>query len=361
MTIVVTGGAGFIGSNFVELFADTSNEPIIVIDKLTYASSRDTLHKLKQNRQITFYEVDICDHAAITSIIERHQPVKILNFAAETHVDRSIADPSVFLRSNIEGTHCLLEASRQYFETLKRESAENFRFLQISTDEVYGSLSLDSKPFTESSRFEPNSPYAATKASADHLVRAYHKTYGLPTLTSHCSNNFGPRQSPEKLIPLAISKLLSGEQIPVYGDGKNVRDWLYVKDHCIALLAIGDHGKIGSSYNIGGGAEFSNLTLLTKLVASFQQRVVDFPSLSKTLKLGAPEESISFVQDRPGHDFRYAVDHKKISDQLDWHPKYSFDDALEQTVLWYLENIDWFRATHTDQHKAWLEYQYSSK
>jgi dTDP-glucose 4,6-dehydratase len=330
--LLVTGGAGFIGSNFVLSTLAATGEPIVNLDKLTYAGNLRSLASLEGDPRHLFAHGDICDRQAVRGLLEQHQPRAIVHFAAESHVDRSILGPVQFVQTNVVGTMSLLEEARSYYASLDAPRAERFRFLHISTDEVFGTLGPADPPFTESSPFAPNSPYAASKAAADHLVRAYHHTYGLPTLITNCSNNYGPHQFPEKLIPLMIRTALAGEALPVYGDGRNVRDWLYVADHCEAIRVVLARGRVGETYNIGGEAERANIDLvhvLCRLLDELRPRAA-----------GRYAELISFVKDRPGHDLRYAMDISKIRAELGWQPRESFESGLEKTVRWYLEHLE---------------------
>jgi dTDP-glucose 4,6-dehydratase len=322
--ILVTGGAGFIGSNFVLSTLAETGEPVVNLDKLTYAGNRRNLAALRNDKRHIFVKGDICDRKLVRELLTKHKPRAIVHFAAESHVDRSISGPAAFIQTNVVGTFSLLEEARSYAD--KRE----VRFVHVSTDEVYGSLGARDPAFTESTPYSPNSPYAASKASSDHLVRAYHHTYGLPTLTTNCSNNYGPRQFPEKLIPLMIRNALAGKPLPVYGDGRNVRDWLYVDDHCAAVRLVLERGRAGETYNIGGGAEKHNIDLVNTLCALLDE--------AKPRKRGKYAELIRFVSDRPGHDRRYAIDSSKIARELGWQPRESFDSGLAKTVRWYVEN-----------------------
>ena len=324
--LLVTGGAGFIGSNFVVTTLAQTGEPIVTLDKLTYAGSLMNLSAVSADSRHTFVRGDICDRELVRSLLRKHQPRAIVHFAAESHVDRSISGPAEFVQANVVGTWSLLEEARAY-----RKDGE-FRFLHISTDEVYGSLGADDPAFTETTPFAPNSPYAASKAAADHLVRAYFHTYDLPVLTTNCSNNYGPHQFPEKLIPLMIRNAIAGKPLPVYGDGRNVRDWLYVTDHCEALGAVLAKGKVGQTYNIGGESERANNDVVKTLCTLLDK--------ARPRKGGSYAELISFVTDRPGHDRRYAMNISKIRRELGWQPKESFETGLEKTVQWYLANLD---------------------
>jgi len=320
--LLVTGGAGFIGSNFVQSTIAATGEPIVNLDKLTYAGSLRNLDALRDDARHIFVQGDIADRALVRGLLQKHKPRAIVHLAAESHVDRSIAGPAAFIHTNVVGTLALLEEARAF--------SDKIRFLQVSTDEVYGSLGPSDPAFTESTPYAPNSPYAASKAAADHLVRAFHHTYGLPTLTTNCSNNYGPHQFPEKLIPVIIGNALAGKPLPVYGDGRNVRDWLYVLDHCEALRLVLERGRPGETYNIGGNAERANIDLVKAICAL----------LDKALprKGGKYAELISFVKDRPGHDRRYAIDSGKIASELGWRPREDFDSGLAKTVRWYVEN-----------------------
>jgi dTDP-glucose 4,6-dehydratase len=327
--LLVTGGAGFIGSNFVLSTLSRTGEAIVNLDKLTYAGSLENLHSIKANPKHVFVKGDICDRALVRSLLQQHKPRAIVHFAAESHVDRSIAGPSEFIQTNVVGTFALLEEARSHFEKHRE-----FRFLHVSTDEVYGALAFDEAPFTEARPYAPNSPYAASKAAADHLVRAYFHTYKLPTLTTNCSNNFGPRQFPEKLIPLVIRNALAGQRLPVYGDGKNRRDWLYVDDHCEAIRLVLEKGRLGETYNIGGESERGNLDVVRALCAALDR--------ARPRKSGRYADLIEFVTDRPGHDLRYAMDITKIRRELGWQPTERFESGLEKTVQWYLANVPRF-------------------
>jgi dTDP-glucose 4,6-dehydratase len=326
--ILVTGGAGFIGSNFVLSTLKETGEPIVNLDRLTYAGKLANLEAARNDSRHVFVQGDICDRALVGELLRKHKPRAIVHFAAESHVDRSITGPAAFVQTNVVGTFSLLEEARAYGNGIK--------FLHVSTDEVYGSLGPDDPPFTESTPYAPNSPYAASKAASDHLVRAYHHTYGLATLTTNCSNNYGPHQFPEKLIPLMISNALAGKPLPVYGDGRNVRDWLYVLDHCAAVRLVLERGRTGETYNIGGRAEKANIDLVRTLCGLLDE--------ASPRKGGSYSELISFVQDRPGHDRRYAIDSTKIARELGWKPRESFESGLRKTVRWYLDNRAWAEA-----------------
>ena len=330
--ILVTGGAGFIGSNFV-LMAIKNGHIVINLDALTYAGNLESLKSIKDDQRHHFVHADIADKDRIVELLNQHPPDAIVNFAAESHVDRSIDGPAAFIQTNVVGTLSLLECARDYWRALASPQQENFRFLHVSTDEVYGSLG-ETGAFTEQTPFAPNSPYSASKAASDHLVRAFHHTYGLPTVTTNCSNNYGPHQFPEKLVPLIIQKALSGAALPIYGDGKNVRDWLYVTDHCTAIARVLEAGRIGETYNVGGDAERENIAVVRAICA-----VLDAKRPRADGKCYA--EQMTFVKDRPGHDRRYAIDANKIKSELGWHPAVNFEDGIEQTIQWYLDNQDW--------------------
>jgi dTDP-glucose 4,6-dehydratase len=327
--LLVTGGAGFIGSNFVLSSIAASGEPIVNLDKLTYAGNAANLDALRADARHTFAKGDICDRALVRQLFERHRPRAVVHLAAESHVDRSIEGPAEFVQTNVVGTFALLEEARAYWLALGAPERAAFRFLHVSTDEVYGSLGPDDPAFSESTPYAPNSPYSASKAASDHLVRAYWHTYGLPTLTTNCSNNYGPHQFPEKLIPLMIHQALAGKPLPVYGDGQNVRDWLFVLDHCAALRAVLERGRPGEVYNIGGGAELKNIDLVRALCTLLDD--------ARARTGGSYADLITFVKDRPGHDRRYAIDVRKIQRELGWKPAESFESGLKKTVRWYLE------------------------
>jgi dTDP-glucose 4,6-dehydratase len=331
--ILVTGGAGFIGSNFVLDWIATQRPPVVNLDKLTYAGNVRNLDSLAGEDRHIFVHGDICDRQLVAGLLAQHRPHAIVHFAAETHVDRSIDGPAEFIRTNVIGTFSLLEEARAYWMAMESAGRERFRFLHVSTDEVYGSLGPQDPAFTEKMPYAPNSPYSASKAASDHLVRAYHHTYGLPTLTTNCSNNYGPYQFPEKLIPLMIASALAGKALPVYGDGLNVRDWLYVSDHCDAIRTVLARGRIGETYNIGGNSERRNIDLVHGLC--------EFLDRARPHEAGSYSRLISYVQDRPGHDRRYAIDAGKIRQELGWQPKENFESGLEKTVRWYVEHPAW--------------------
>ncbi len=333
MTVLVTGGAGFIGSNFLNLMVPACRETLFVnFDKLTYAANLNNLNGLENKPNYVFYRGDVADYAAVDAVFARHNPDTVIHFAAESHVDRSIVGPADFIRSNIVGTFNILEACRRYWQD---EDPESRLFYQVSTDEVYGSLG-NTGFFTEETPYDPSSPYSASKASSDHLVRAYHRTYGLPVVITNCSNNYGPYQFPEKLIPVMIINALAGQNLPVYGKGENVRDWLYVNDHCEAIRIVMERGKRGETYNIGGGNEWKNIDLVREICRIMAAETGKEPE--HYLKL------ISFVQDRPGHDLRYAIDSSKIQRELGWKPAETFATGLRKTVRWYLHNQEWVRS-----------------
>ena len=326
--LLVTGGAGFIGSNFVLTTIEAGGEPIVTLDKLTYAGNLANLDELRGDARHVFAKGDVCDRALVRELLRKHKPRAVLHFAAESHVDRSIEGPAPFVQTNVVGTFALLEEARAYWMTQPAGEREAFRFLHVSTDEVYGSLGPDDPAFSETTPYAPNSPYSASKAASDHLVRAYWHTYGLPTLTTNCSNNYGPRQFPEKLIPLMLHQALAGKPLPVYGDGQNVRDWLYVLDHCEAIRQVLARGRPGEVYNIGGGAEMKNIDLVRTLCALLDE--------AQPRTGGSYADLISFVKDRPGHDRRYAIDSRKIQRELGWRPAQTFASGLKETVRWYL-------------------------
>lgn len=351
--ILVTGGAGFIGSNFVLDWLAQSDEVIVNLDALTYAGNIGNLETLLRDPRHIFVRGDIADTVLVRKLLIQYRPRAVLNFAAESHVDRSIHGPSRFVQTNIVGTFNLLEEVRDYWtESSEREKAK-FRFLHVSTDEVYGSLADDEPAFTESRRYEPNSPYSASKAASDHLVRAYHHTYGLPVLTTNCSNNYGPYHFPEKLIPLVIVNALSGKNLPIYGDGKQIRDWLFVKDHCCAIRAVLDNGRIGETYNIGGCNEKRNIDIVEAVCELLDELSPRIDGLSY-------REQIVFVKDRPGHDRRYAIDAGKIERELGWSPTETFETGIRKTVQWYLENQVWVKNVSSGSYRQWLEKNYGS-
>jgi dTDP-glucose 4,6-dehydratase len=352
MSILVTGGAGFIGSNFVLDWLRRQDEAVVNVDKLTYAGNRENLVSIEGNPRHQFECRDIGDAAGIAHLLAHHKPRAIVHFAAESHVDRSIHGPEDFIQTNIVGTFRLLESVRGYWSELSGKDRDRFRFLHVSTDEVYGSLDPDEPAFTEDRQFEPNSPYSASKAAADHLVRAYHHTYGLPVLTTNCSNNYGPFQFPEKLIPLVIHNALADQPLPVYGDGQQIRDWIYVEDHCCAIRRVLEAGQVGHTYNIGGGNQRANLEVVQVLC-----RILDeYEPRNDGKSYG---EQITFVQDRPGHDHRYAIDASKIQRELEWKPGETFETGIRKTVRWYLDNQRWIDNVTSGAYRHWIEKQYS--
>jgi dTDP-glucose 4,6-dehydratase len=351
-TILVTGGAGFIGSNFILRWIQQSLASVVNLDKLTYAGNLHNLDSITNHSAYEFVEGDIVDRMLVRGLLDRRRPRAIVHFAAESHVDRSIRGPEDFIRTNIDGTFALLEETRAYWGKLGAEEGAEFRFLHVSTDEVYGSLGPKDPPFSESTPYAPNSPYAASKAASDHLVRAYHHTYKLPTLTTNCSNNYGRYQFPEKLIPLVILNALNGKPLPVYGDGQNVRDWLYVEDHCEAIATVLQRGQVGQTYNIGGWNEKRNLDIV-KTICDIVDELAGVGH--------APRQNlITFVKDRPGHDRRYAMDATKIERELSWRPKETFETGIRKTVKWYLENQEWVQGVISGSYRKWIETQYSS-
>ena len=350
MTILVTGGAGFIGSNFVLDWLAQSDETVINLDKLTYAGNRANLAAITGDARHQFVHGDICDRPLLQKLFSEHRPRAVVHFAAESHVDRSIHGPAEFVQTNVIGTFSLLEEARAHWMRLEGDAKSAFRFLHVSTDEVYGSLGPADPAFAETSAYAPNSPYSASKAGSDHLVRAWHHTYGLPTLVTNCSNNYGPRQFPEKLIPLMIANALAGKPLPVYGAGQNVRDWLYVGDHCSAIRAVLARGRPGEVYNVGGNAEMKNLEVVHALCAALDMLHPD--------KAGSRERLISFVKDRPGHDRRYAIDARKIAAELGWQPAENFKSGLTQTVQWYLDNAAWVADIQSGEYQRWIENNY---
>ncbi|WIE48886.1 dTDP-glucose 4,6-dehydratase [Pseudomonas sp. GM17] len=354
MTILVTGGAGFIGANFVLDWLARADEPVINLDKLTYAGNLENLSQLKGNKRHIFVQGDIADAQLVERLLAEHQPRAILNFAAESHVDRSIHGPEDFIETNVMGTFRLLEAVRVYWKNMASDAQQAFRFLHISTDEVYGSLAKDDPAFNERHRYEPNSPYSASKAASDHLVRAYYHTYGLPVLTTNCSNNYGPYHFPEKLIPLMIVNALAGKALPVYGDGQQIRDWLYVKDHCSAICRVLEAGSVGEVYNVGGWNEKPNLDIVNTVCALLDE-------LRPRADGKLYSEQISYVADRPGHDRRYAIDARKLERELGWKPVETFETGIRKTVQWYLDNQDWVRNIQSGSYREWVEKNYTER
>ena len=353
-TILVTGGAGFIGSNFVHDRLAAKKGRIVNLDKLTYAGNYENLKHLEDDDDHVFIRGDIGDRSLVSSLLDKYHPMAIVNFAAESHVDRSITGPDDFIQTNVVGTFNLLASALQYWKGLSANERSGFRFLHVSTDEVYGSLGKSDPAFTETTAYAPNSPYSASKASSDHLVRAYHHTYGLPTLTTNCSNNYGPYQFPEKLIPLVIHNALKGIEIPVYGDGGNIRDWLYVTDHCRAISAVLEAGRPGEVYNIGGNSEKTNLDVVHTICAMLGQMVP---------RPGNPpyDSLITFVTDRPGHDQRYAIDASKIRQEIGWRPQETFETGIVKTVKWYIDHTEWVENVTTGNYQKWIETNYGQR
>jgi dTDP-glucose 4,6-dehydratase len=374
--ILVTGGAGFIGANFVLDWLIQSGEAVINLDALTYAGNLENLASLQGNTRHTFIRGDIGDVKLVSSLLDQHKPRAVINFAAESHVDRSIHGPEDFIQTNIVGTFRLLEAVRAYWSGLSHETKQSFRFLHVSTDEVYGSLDKGEPAFSETRRYEPNSPYSASKAASDHLVRAYHHTYGLPVLTTNCSNNYGPYHFPEKLIPLMIMNALAGKPLPVYGDGQQVRDWLYVKDHCSAIRRVFEAGRVGEVYNIGGGNERTNLEVV-HIICDILDELRPLNPGSGEWQVGSGKDSpplstshsplttyrslITYVTDRPGHDRRYAIDAGKIAHELGWKPAETFETGIRKTVQWYLDNQSWVSNVQSGAYRTWIEKNYQGR
>lgn len=353
-TILVTGAAGFIGSNFVLDWLAAQQEKIVSLDKLTYAGNLRNLESLADNPQHLFVRGDICDQKLVNELLHLHKPRAVVHFAAESHVDRSIQSPGEFVETNVQGTLNLLHQSLDYWRGLDDSNKKNFRFLHVSTDEVYGSLSADDPAFTEAMPYAPNSPYAASKAASDHLVRAYFHTYGLPTLTTNCSNNYGPFQFPEKLIPLILLNALEGKPLPVYGDGLNIRDWLYVVDHCEAIRMVLSKGKAGETYNIGGRNERKNIDVVHVICDTLDE-------LRPNSKIGPRRNLITYVKDRPGHDRRYAIDATKINRELGWEPRTVFEAGIRRTIEWYLENTAWVDEVRSGAYREWIEVNYGRR
>jgi dTDP-glucose 4,6-dehydratase len=351
--ILVTGGAGFIGANFVLDWLAASDEPVINLDALTYAGNRETLAPLEGDARHLFVHGDICDRALVERLFAEHKPRAVVHFAAESHVDRSIHGPGAFVRTNVDGTFTLLEAARTHWSALPAGEREAFRFLHVSTDEVYGSLGPNDPAFTETKAYEPNSPYSASKAASDHLVRAWHHTYGLPVLTTNCSNNYGPYQFPEKLIPLMIVNALAGKALPIYGDGRNVRDWLYVGDHCSAIREVLARGQLGETYNVGGWNEMANIDIVHTLCALLDELRPD--------AAGSYARLITYVKDRPGHDRRYAIDARKIERELGWRPAETFQTGIRKTVQWYLDNPGWIANVQSGAYRDWVARNYAGR
>jgi len=353
MTILVTGGAGFIGANFVLDWLTRSDEVVVNLDKLTYAGNLENLKSLQGDARHVFVRGDICDRERVAGLLAQYQPRAVVSFAAESHVDRSIHGPGEFIETNIVGTFTLLECVRAHYASLVDGEKARFRFLHVSTDEVYGSLSAGDPPFTETNPYQPNSPYSASKAASDHLVRAYHHTYGLPVLTTNCSNNYGPYQFPEKLIPLMIHNALAGKPLPIYGDGQQIRDWLYVGDHCAAIRRVLEAGTLGEVYNIGGWNEMPNLTIVHTLC--------DLLDAARPKMSGSYRDQITYVTDRPGHDRRYAIDARKIERELGWKPAETFETGIRKTVQWYLDNAGWVSDVTSGAYRQWTETNYGQR
>ena len=351
--IFVTGGAGFIGSNFVLDWLAQSDEPVINFDKLTYAGNLNNLATISADPRHIFVQGDINDTALISQLFEKHKPRAVIHFAAESHVDRSIHSPGAFVSTNVNGTFSLLEAARAYWNTLPLSERESFRFLHVSTDEVYGTLGPDDAPFSETTPYAPNSPYSASKAASDHLVRSYHHTYGFPTLTTNCSNNYGGYHFPEKLIPLIISNARDAKALPIYGDGQQIRDWLYVGDHCTAIRRVLEAGRVGEVYNVGGWNEKTNLEVVHTLC--------DILDKLDPKAAGSYRDQITYVQDRPGHDRRYAIDARKIERELGWKPAETFESGIAKTVQWYLDHQAWVRNVQSGDYLKWLEQNYATR
>ena len=351
--ILVTGGAGFIGSNFVLDWLVQSDEPVVNLDKLTYAGNLNNLASLNQDPRHIFVQGDIGDQAHVARLLAEHRPRAIVHFAAESHVDRSISGPAAFIETNVNGSFALLEAARAYWSALAAADKEAFRFLHVSTDEVYGSLGPDDAPFSETTPYAPNSPYSASKAASDHLVRAYHHTYGMPVLTTNCSNNYGPYHFPEKLIPLIITNARAGKTLPIYGDGQQVRDWLYVSDHCAAIRRVLADGRLGEVYNVGGWNEKANLDVVHTLCDILDQ-------LDPKAQ-GSYREQITYVQDRPGHDRRYAIDARKLERELGWKPAETFESGIRKTVQWFLGHQDWVCDVQSGDYLKWIDRNYAQR
>jgi len=351
--ILVTGGAGFIGANFVLDWLAIHQEPVVNVDKLTYAGNVENLASVQGDARHVFVQADIGDSAAMESLLAQHRPRAVINFAAESHVDRSIHGPEDFIQTNVVGTFRLLEAVRGYWSGLQGSAKSDFRFLHVSTDEVYGTLSPSDPAFTEENNYEPNSPYSASKAASDHLVRAWHHTYGLPVLTTNCSNNYGPLHFPEKLIPLVIVNALAGKPLPVYGDGMQVRDWLYVRDHCSAIRRVLEAGKLGDTYNVGGWNEQANIDIVKTVCALLDE-------LRPRTDGKGYAEQITYVTDRPGHDRRYAIDARKLERELGWKPAETFDTGIRKTVQWYLDHPQWVANVQSGAYRDWVQKQYTA-
>jgi dTDP-glucose 4,6-dehydratase len=351
--ILITGGAGFIGANFVHDWLEATGEPVVNLDALTYAGNLESLAALQGDARHCFVQGDICDRALLDRLFTEHRPRAVVHFAAESHVDRSIHGPAAFIKTNVEGTFALLEATRAYWSAMNAADKAAFRFHHVSTDEVYGSLTKADAPFTETDTYEPNSPYSATKAASDHLVRAWHHTYGLPVVTTNCSNNYGPYHFPEKLIPLMIVNALAGKPLPVYGDGQQVRDWLYVKDHAAAIREVLARGRVGETYNIGGWNEKPNIEIVQTVCALLDEMRPD--------AAGPHARLITYVTDRPGHDRRYAIDARKVERELGWKPAETFETGIRKTVRWYLDNTDWVARVQSGAYRDWVATNYAAR
>ena len=350
--ILVTGGAGFIGSNFILQWIEEERTPVVNLDKLTYAGNPHNLLCISSDPRYCFIQGDVCDRDLLREVLMHHRPRAIVHFAAESHVDRSIRGPDDFIRTNVHGTFCLLEETRAYCAELTAQERNPFRLLHVSTDEVYGSLGPNDSPFCETTPYAPNSPYSASKAGADHLVRAYHHTYALPTLTTNCSNNYGPYQFPEKLIPLMILNARAGKPLPIYGDGQNVRDWLFVEDHCEAIRSVLARGRVGETYNIGGSGEKRNIEIVEIICSILDDLCADDPILPH-------RNLITFVKDRPGHDRRYAIDPRKVEREIGWKPRETFESGIRKTIQWYLQNEEWVKDVTSGSYRNWIATQYS--
>jgi dTDP-glucose 4,6-dehydratase len=351
--ILVTGGAGFIGANFVLDWVAHTDEAVLNLDALTYAGNMESLRSLADHPRHLFVQGDICDRALLDRLLAEHRPRAVVHFAAESHVDRSIHGPGAFIKTNVEGSFNLLEATRAYWAAMPEADKRSFRFHHVSTDEVYGSLRPNDPAFTEAHAYEPNSPYSASKAASDHLVRAWHHTYGLPVVTTNCSNNYGPYHFPEKLIPLMIVNALAGKPLPVYGDGQQVRDWLYVKDHCAAIREVLARGRVGETYNVGGGCEKPNIEIVKTVCALLDELRPD--------PAGSHSRLITYVTDRPGHDRRYAIDARKIDRELGWKPAETFESGIRKTVRWYLDNADWVAHVQSGAYRDWVASNYADR
>jgi dTDP-glucose 4,6-dehydratase len=352
-TILVTGGAGFIGSNFVLTWMQAAKAAVVNLDLVTYAGNPANMAGLEASGRYEFVRGDICDGELVGALLRKHRPRAIVHFAAESHVDRSIVSPEAFVRTNVMGTFTLLDQAKAYWKELSEAEKAQFRFLHVSTDEVYGTLGPDDPAFSEETPYAPNSPYAASKAGSDHLARAYFHTFGMPVLTTNCSNNYGPYQFPEKLIPLVILNALDGKPLPVYGDGKNVRDWLFVEDHCSAIRAVLERGRLGETYNVGGNSEKTNIDVVTSICDLVDEMRPGTGRSRRTL--------VTFVADRPGHDRRYAIDARKITRELGWQPEAKFEDGLRKTVQWYLDRSEWVESVRTGSYREWIDKNYAAR